>query len=161
MGSWGTGRFGSRRSSADERHGSKPGRPVRGLPAGQTQQPEPERRVMGGSWTDPRGIILTVPQMQPHFLGLCLFAWEPLTAPSPAEGGGMDGCTRGGLKLSPSPPRRCRAPRVSQSNRGRVCPHPSCGAASGGAGVGPKDAAASPPRPLSSPLLLLICLIIS
>lgn len=33
-----------------------------------------------------------------------------------------------GLKLSP-PPRCCRAPRVSQSGRGRVCPHPSCGAA--------------------------------
>lgn len=120
MGSWGTGRFGSRRSSADERHCSKPGRPVRGLPAGQTQKPEPERRVMGGSWTDPRGIILTVPQMQPHFLGLCLLAWEPLTAPSPAEGGGMDGCTRGGLKLSPPAPVLPCPPGESEQPGARV-----------------------------------------
>lgn len=66
----------------------------------------------------------------------------------------------GGTKIIP-PLQCCHAPWVSQSCRGCVCPHPSCGAASGGAGVGPKDAAASPPRPLTAPLLLLICLIIS
>lgn len=66
----------------------------------------------------------------------------------------------GGTKILP-PPQCSHAPRVSQRCRGRLCLHPSCGAASGGAGVGLKDAAASLPRPLAAPLLLLICLIIS
>ena len=86
-----------------------------GARCGAAQRPETQRWVMGGGWMDPRGIIPMVPQTQLRF---------PLT-PLPGDPGGW--MYPGGAKIIP-PPRCCRAPRVSQSGRGRVCPHPSCGA---------------------------------